>query len=94
MMVRIQLFARARDLAGAEWVTLELAEPATVGNVRLVLVQAFPALGNLAARSAIALNEEFADDSQEIDARSKLALLPPVSGGAAGVGASHAENQG
>lgn len=94
MMVRIQLFARARDLAGGEWVTLELAEPATVGDVRLALAQGFPPLGSLAARSAIALNEEFANDSQEIDARSKLALLPPVSGGTANIRASHARNRG
>ena len=94
MMVRIQLFARARDLAGAEWVTLELAEPSTVGDVRLALVQRFPALSALAARSAIACNDEFANDAQPVDARSKLALLPPVSGGAARMHEAHAGNRG
>jgi molybdopterin converting factor small subunit len=82
MMVRIQLFARARDLAGAEWVTVELNEPSTVGELRSALFHGFPALKSLAARSAIALDDEFAIDSQSVDERSKLALLPPVSGGA------------
>lgn len=84
MNVRVQLFARARDLAGAEWVTLELVELATVGDLRRSLTQQLPGLKALIARSAIALNEEFANDSQTIDEHSKLALLPPVSGGAPG----------
>jgi molybdopterin converting factor subunit 1 len=82
MMIRIQLFARARDLAGADWVTLEVPASCTVGDLRRLLVERHPALETLTARSAIALNEEFAGDSQTIDESSKLALLPPVSGGA------------
>jgi molybdopterin converting factor small subunit len=81
MRVRIQLFARARDLAGAEWIELEFAEAATIGDLRQVLGRRFPALETLVARSAIALDEEFAEDSESIHEQSKLALLPPVSGG-------------
>jgi molybdopterin converting factor subunit 1 len=83
MNIRIQLFARARDLAGGEWVSLELGEPATVGDLRQALAHHYPVLKALVARSAIALNEEFAEDSEPVVEGSKLALLPPVSGGAA-----------
>jgi molybdopterin converting factor subunit 1 len=81
MKVRVQLFARARDVAGTEWAQVELAESATVGDLRLELSHTYPALESLVARSAIALNEEFAQDSDAIDEQAKLALLPPVSGG-------------
>ena len=84
MKVCVQLFARARDVAGAEWVVVELGESATVGDVRLALARRHPALESLVARSAIALNEEFAKDSDAIDEQAKLAMLPPVSGGAFG----------
>ncbi len=83
MRVRVQLFARARDLAGAEWIELGLAEAATIGDLRQALGRRLPALETLVARSAIALDEEFAEDSESIHEQSKLALLPPVSGGAA-----------
>ena len=84
MRFRVQLFARAREVVGAEWANVELAEAATVGDLRLALARDYPALGSLVARSAIALNEELAKDSDAIDANAKLALLPPVSGGALG----------
>ena len=82
MIVRLQLFARARDLASVEWVDLELGETTTVGDLRKALARRYPALETLVARSAIALDEEFAEDSEPIHEQSKLALLPPVSGGA------------
>ena len=81
MMIRVQLFARARDLAAAEWVEVELRDSATVGDMRVELGRKFPSLESLLKRSAIALDEEFAEDSQLLDLKSKVALLPPVSGG-------------
>jgi molybdopterin converting factor small subunit len=35
----------------------------------------------LLSRSAVAVNEEFADDAVAIPAGAEVALLPPVSGG-------------
>jgi molybdopterin converting factor small subunit len=84
MKVRVQLFARARDVVGAEWALVELADSATIADLRLELSRNYPPLESLVSRSAIALNEEFAQDSDAIDAQAKLALLPPVSGGAFG----------
>jgi len=81
MIIRVRLFARARDLAGADVVTVELPAGATVGNLRANLGEACPALGPLLPRSAVAVYEEFADDSVLISSGAEVALLPPVSGG-------------
>jgi molybdopterin converting factor small subunit len=81
MTFRVRLFARARDLAEAEVVTVELPPGATVADLRARLGQACPALGPLLPRSAVAVDEEFAEDSVAIPAGAEVALLPPVSGG-------------
>ena len=81
MEVVVRLFARARDLAGADRVQLELPEGATVGELRRRLAQAYPALGKLVERSAIAVADEFAQDTDALSAGAEIALLPPVSGG-------------
>jgi molybdopterin converting factor subunit 1 len=82
MRVRVRLFARARDLAGADAVDLDLAAGATAGDLRRWLAEARPALAGLLERSALAVNNEFADDSLTLPHNAEVALLPPVSGGA------------
>jgi sulfur-carrier protein len=79
--VQVRLFARARDLAGADAVSLNLPEGATVGDLRRRLAEEHPALRPLLARSALAVNEDFADDDLTLPLRAEVALLPPVSGG-------------
>jgi molybdopterin converting factor subunit 1 len=81
MMVRVRLFARARDLAGADVVSVEVPEGAAVAELRRRLGEACPTLEPLLARSAVAVDEEFAGDGAVIPAGAEVALLPPVSGG-------------
>jgi molybdopterin converting factor subunit 1 len=81
MTVRVRLFARARDLAGTDAVDVELPAGGTVADLRLQLGEKCPALRALLARSAVAVNEEFAGDDIVISAAAEVALLPPVSGG-------------
>jgi molybdopterin synthase sulfur carrier subunit len=81
MMVPVRLFARARDLAGTDLVNVELPQGATVADLRTKLGTACPALASLLPRSAVAVNEEFADDDEAIPSGAEVALLPPVSGG-------------
>jgi molybdopterin converting factor small subunit len=81
MTVRVRLFARTRDLAGADDVSVVLGEGATVADLRRRLGEACPALGPLLAKSAVAVNEEFAGDEVVIPTGADVALLPPVSGG-------------
>jgi sulfur-carrier protein len=82
MTIRVRLFARARDLAAADEVAVELPAGATVAELRTRLGKACPALRSLLARSAIAINEEFVEEKAPVPERATAALLPPVSGGA------------
>ena len=81
MMVRVHLFARAKDLAGTDILTLDLPPNADVGALRRRLALQIPALAALLERSALAVNEEFARDDQLLTNDADVALLPPVSGG-------------
>jgi molybdopterin converting factor subunit 1 len=81
MRLRVYLFARARDIAGTGTIFLDLPEGATVGQLRQRLAEAQPALASLLERSAVAVNDEFAEDKVPLPAGAEVALLPPVSGG-------------
>ncbi len=81
MIVRVRLFARAKDLAGTDVVSLDLAPNAVVADLRRRLAEQIPALAALLQRSALAVNEEFARDDQPLTGDAEVALLPPVSGG-------------
>jgi molybdopterin converting factor subunit 1 len=81
MKVRVRLFARARELAGADAVLLSVPEGATVADLRRQLAAARPPLAGLLGRCAVAVNDEFAEDSLTLPPEAEVALLPPVSGG-------------
>jgi molybdopterin converting factor subunit 1 len=81
MMCRVRLFARAKDLAGADTVNVTLSPGATVGDLRRRLASEYPPLAGLLPRCAVAVRGEFAEDSLALSAEAEVALLPPVSGG-------------
>ena len=83
MLVSVRLFARARDLAGADVVCVELPDGATVADLRRRLAADYPTLAGLLERSALAVDDDFAEDSRVLSANAEVALLPPVSGGEA-----------
>jgi molybdopterin converting factor subunit 1 len=78
MNVRVRLFAVLRERAGAEEVELELPEGARVSD-------ALERLAGLAGgtRVVMAVNREYAGPDQPLSPGDELALIPPVSGGAA-----------
>jgi molybdopterin converting factor subunit 1 len=81
MIIHVRLFARARDLAGIDSFDVELADGATVADLRRRLAADHPALAGLLKRSAVAVESDFAEDSRILSANAEVALLPPVSGG-------------
>jgi molybdopterin converting factor subunit 1 len=81
MILYVRLFARARDLAGADTLTVELAPGSTVADLRRRLAALHPALAPLLERSALAVEHEFATADQPLKPEAEVALLPPVSGG-------------
>jgi molybdopterin synthase catalytic subunit len=80
--VRLLAFASAADALGAErW--LELPGEPTVGDLKRQLAADHPELAALWPRVAVAIDGTLAGDAAPLREGSEVALLPPVSGGAA-----------
>jgi molybdenum cofactor cytidylyltransferase len=78
--VTVRLFAIARDLAGCSEFAIET--PATVGSLRAAIARHTPALASLMPGCFIAVDEEYARDDTPLSPKSRIAVIPPVSGGA------------
>ena len=76
MEITVRLFAMLRERAGTPELTLDLPEGARVSD-------ALDSLAGLAdgLPLVMAVNREYADADQVLDADDELALIPPVSGG-------------
>lgn len=81
MKVEVQLFARARDAAGAERVTLELPSRASVGDLRTALAASYPKLAPLTPSLFVAVGHAYAGNEAILEQHSEIACFPPVSGG-------------
>lgn len=77
--MKVLLFARLKDLVGTDHVDVHGAT--SVGDLRRSIMQQHPQAAGLLAKSAFAVNGEFADDAMQIPDGAEVALLPPVSGG-------------
>ena len=77
----MRLFAALRESAGSDSLEIELGEPATVADAIAALT---PVAGAMPFR--VAVNREYADDSEPIAEGDELAAIPPVSGGAGATG--------
>jgi len=81
MRIRLLFFGILKDLAGRSIDTLELPEGATVRELLAKCESEIPRLKDLLARSAIAVNKDYACAETELKENDEVALLPPVSGG-------------
>ncbi len=81
MTLTVQLFAKLRDIVAASHVVVELPTHATVTDLRLALIGNHPNLAGLLDRCRVAVNQDFADDSQVLMPTDEVAVIPPVSGG-------------
>lgn len=86
MTVTVRLFAMLREQAGTGVVDVDLGPDATVGAVaRQAAHQAGIEQLMASLPVAMALNREYADADTPVADGDELALIPPVSGGAANV---------
>ena len=76
--VTVRLFAMLRERAGAQELKLELPEGARVSDA--LASEPLAALAD-GIPLVMAVNREYADGEQVLDAGDELALIPPVSGG-------------
>jgi len=80
MKINILAFGIAKDIFGGASVDLELANDASVYNLKYLLEQQYPQLKQLASYM-VAVNNEYALPEDGIHAGDEIAIIPPVSGG-------------
>lgn len=80
MRIKILVFGIARDICGSGVIHLKVPETATAGQVKQLLTEEYPHLGQLKS-FLLAVNEEYAELNTLIAPGDEIALIPPVSGG-------------
>lgn len=80
MKLTILAFGIAKDIFGSSKLEVEIAEGATVQDLKTKLESDFDELKSLKSYF-IAVDEEYADENQELNPNNEIALIPPVSGG-------------
>jgi len=83
VVVKVLLFARARELAGTKEIEgFELpAEPCSVASFLEAMVARFPPLSAGVDSCSVAVNQEYVGREHVLAAGDEVALLPPISGG-------------
>lgn len=81
MQITVKLFARARDLAGADQVVLELPPSGRVRDLKQSLAARFPQMSPLIPDLLVAVGNEYAPADAVVPPQSEVACFPPVSGG-------------
>jgi molybdopterin converting factor small subunit len=81
MTISVQLFAQARDLAGAPRLDVPLSDGATVAELKVALVRARPVLERIERSLLVSVNGEYAPDGVRLSMTDEVACFPPVSGG-------------
>jgi molybdopterin synthase catalytic subunit/molybdopterin converting factor small subunit len=81
MQVSVKLFGSLREEAGDRELVVELAEGATVADLRTQLAERLPSVEKLGDRLATSVNLELESADHELHGGDEVALLPPVAGG-------------
>jgi molybdopterin converting factor subunit 1 len=81
MRVKVRLFARLRDLAGAGELVRDVDGPATVQTIWRALAGEFPGIAEYERSMSVAVNAEYANMAAPVNEGDEVAFLPPVSGG-------------
>jgi molybdopterin converting factor subunit 1 len=81
MRIKVRLFARAKELAGTDFLVIEMKSAASIAELSRYLEKQTPALSPLLKQSAWAVNQEFAGLTTSLYDGAEVAILPPVSGG-------------
>jgi MoaE-MoaD fusion protein len=91
--VRVLFFGAARDAAGQEELDLSLSSQANVASAFAQLLADYPALARFGNSLLLAVNQEYALPDRKISDGDELAMLPPVSGGSAGILPAHSSDK-
>jgi MoaE-MoaD fusion protein len=83
MRIEVLYFAILRERLKLDHETVELADGASVADVRAAISARHPAIAPLLARVQAAVNRSWVPDDHRVAEGDELALLPPVAGGSA-----------
>ncbi|MEM8865092.1 MAG: MoaD/ThiS family protein [Planctomycetota bacterium] len=81
MQVTIQLFAGAREAAGADNIAVDIDDDSNYADLAEAVTAACPALAPLVAAGRFAAGDQYVDKSAAVNPAADIALIPPVSGG-------------
>ena len=81
MRVTVKLFARLREIAGADTLEREVAPGSTVADVWRALIADFPGFAAFDSTISAARNAEYTRMTAGVNDGDEVAFLPPVSGG-------------
>jgi molybdopterin converting factor small subunit len=79
-VLRVALFAGMAEAAGTRFAEIRWAG-GPVADLRTALGAAYPAIGPLLARSAVAIGGRYATEDAPVPPAADVAIIPPVSGG-------------
>lgn len=74
-------FATLRDRIGVRSVELQIPQQTTVANLKNILTEKYPILGEHMRHILVSVNHEYVFEEFIIPDRAEIALFPPVSGG-------------
>ena len=80
MNIEIIAYGIAKDIISGSSLALKVEEGATVGVIRDVLLQDFPAFSGLASLQ-LAVNADYVADDFVLNENDEVVIIPPVSGG-------------
>ncbi|MGA8942856.1 MAG: molybdopterin converting factor subunit 1 [Thermoactinomyces sp.] len=80
-MIKVYLFAGLAEAAGKRVLEISVEEKISTQELKRLLVEQYPDLGNLLDKSIVAVNKEYADEWKWISDQDEVGMIPPVSGG-------------
>jgi molybdopterin converting factor subunit 1 len=81
MIVRVKLFAIAKERAGQDELDIELPIGSTLADLRKAIENSSPELAGILPHAMWAVNAQYANEKTILSAQSEIAIIPPVSGG-------------
>jgi MoaE-MoaD fusion protein len=83
MTVSLRFFASLREAVGQKEMRLDIADGATIDDLKARLSLDFPKLEAMLPRVVCAIDDEYVAADERLRDGAQVALIPPVSGGAA-----------
>ena len=82
MSIIVKFFASFQDIVGTDQIEIQISETATIADVIAQLQGQYPQLvEKFQQTKLLAVNEQYAQPTQQLTANDTLAIFPLVSGG-------------